>query len=120
MLHLPASGIEHPERVFAALALAMRYGGDADMPELVNVRGMLDERQIQDATVLGLALRLAYSLSGATATLLRRTGLRVESKGITLLLPKGGSVMFGEAVQRRLEALGRALDIRTDTAESSD
>ncbi len=119
ILHLPVSGIEHPERVSAALALAMRYGGDVDMPELRGVRRMLDEAQEQDAIVLGLALRLAYSLSGATASLLRRTGVRLDGKTLALVLPEGGRVMLGEAVQRRLEALGRALDCRTETAESA-
>lgn len=118
MLHLPVAGIEHVERVIGALALAVRYGGDLDAPEIAALRGMLDEQQKQRAIVTGLALRLAYSVSGATVELLSRTALRRGDGQVTLLLPPGEEAMHGEAVQRRLDALGRALGVAAGVAEA--
>lgn len=116
MLHLPFGGIEHAERIIAALALAVRYGGDLELPEVMAVRAMLDEAQQSRAVVIGLGLRLAYSVSGATVELLSRTRLAADDARITLLLPPGEEAMNGEAVQRRLDALGRAVGKQTAVA----
>jgi exopolyphosphatase/guanosine-5'-triphosphate,3'-diphosphate pyrophosphatase len=113
ILHLPIGGIEHVERIMAAIALAARYGGDLDVPDVAAVRGLLDEAQMQRAIVTGLALRLAYSVSGATVELLSCTALACDDTRVTLLLPSGEEAMHGEAVQRRLDALGRALSKQT-------
>lgn len=118
ILHLPIGGIGHVERVMAAVALAVRYGGDLDQPEVVAVRAMLDEAQQQTAIVTGLGLRLAYSVSGATVELLSRTALSAEGGRLTLLLPPGEEAMHGEAVQRRLDALGRALGRQTAVSDA--
>jgi exopolyphosphatase/guanosine-5'-triphosphate,3'-diphosphate pyrophosphatase len=110
ILRLPVSGIDHFERAAAALTLAIRYGGNADAPEMRPLRALLGDEARQRAIVMGLALRLVYSLSGATPELTRRTGLTLTDDAVTLMLPDGEDVMLGEAVQRRLEALGRALN----------
>jgi exopolyphosphatase/guanosine-5'-triphosphate,3'-diphosphate pyrophosphatase len=116
MLHLPIGGIEHVERVMAALTLAARYGGDFETQEVAVVRGMLDETQLHRAVVTGLGLRLAYSVSGATVELLSRTALKRDEARVTLVLPADEEAMHGEAVQRRLDALGRALGLATGVA----
>jgi exopolyphosphatase/guanosine-5'-triphosphate,3'-diphosphate pyrophosphatase len=79
---------------------------------------MMDEAASAHALTLGLALRLAYSLSGATPKLLVQSSLRLAAGRLTLLLPRNGSIMYGEAVGRRLDALGRALgrSVATSTA----
>ena len=109
ILRLPIGGIEHDERVFAAASVAARYAGTLDPVATQPVLRMIDEPAAARALVLGLALRLAYSLSGATPKLLAQSALRLAGERLTLVLPRNGSIMFGEAVGRRLEALGRAL-----------
>jgi exopolyphosphatase / guanosine-5'-triphosphate,3'-diphosphate pyrophosphatase len=109
ILRLPIGGIEHGERVFAAAAVAARYAGNLEPVAAEGVLRLIDEASMGRALVLGLALRLAYSLSGATPGLLRETSLRASSDRLSLHLAKDGAVMYGEAVNRRLEALGRAL-----------
>jgi exopolyphosphatase/guanosine-5'-triphosphate,3'-diphosphate pyrophosphatase len=76
---------------------------------------LLSDQARHEADLLGLGLRLAYSLAAAPA-LLDRTALARSGSRLTLNLPKGEEAMFGEAVQRRLEALGRALDLPIGTA----
>ncbi len=117
ILHLQMAGIDHPSRVEAAIAVAVRYGAGLDLHEIDAVRGMLDEARQRRSLVVGLALRLAYSLSGATPELLRRTQLVVGNDRLMLRLPRDGEVMSGEAVDRRLEALGRALERETAVVE---
>jgi exopolyphosphatase / guanosine-5'-triphosphate,3'-diphosphate pyrophosphatase len=109
ILHLPIAGIDHGSRVFAAAAVAVRYAGGLEPFASEPVLRLIDESAMARAVVLGLALRLAYSLSGATPKLLAETSLRLSDGRLTLTLPKNGDSMSGEAVDRRLEALGRAL-----------
>jgi exopolyphosphatase/guanosine-5'-triphosphate,3'-diphosphate pyrophosphatase len=113
VLHLQLSAVDHPGRVAAAIAVAVRYGGDLELPEIAPVLALLDEAQRRRAQLVGLALRLAYSLSGATPVLLARTRLSLSADALRLHLPGDGSVLSGEAVERRLEALGRTMELAT-------
>jgi exopolyphosphatase/guanosine-5'-triphosphate,3'-diphosphate pyrophosphatase len=118
ILRLPIGGIEHGERVFAAAAVAARYVGSLEPVASEPVLRLIDETATNRALTLGLALRLAYSLSGATPRLLNETELRLNGDRLTLMLPKDGAVMYGEAVDRRLDALGRALGRRVERGSS--
>jgi exopolyphosphatase / guanosine-5'-triphosphate,3'-diphosphate pyrophosphatase len=78
-------------------------------------RTLLDDSAAAEARSLGLALRLAYTLSGGALELLDQVQLSREPNGIALELPPTGSLFTGEAVQRRLDALGRALGLSART-----
>ena len=119
ILRLPIGGIEHRERVFAAAAVAARYAGTLE-PTGQTVLRLVDEPRLGQALILGLGLRLAYSLSGATRRLLKETSLRLAADRLTLVLPKNGAVMYGEAVDRRLEVLGRAIGRAVATASARE
>ena len=112
-LRLPVAGITHSERVTVALILAIRYGGYADADFIDPVRGLLTEEDVIFAQRVGTTIRLAYSLSGGTPHMLGLTSIEKSSAKLTLHLPKGGETLFGEAVQRRLDAVGRAFDLPT-------
>jgi exopolyphosphatase / guanosine-5'-triphosphate,3'-diphosphate pyrophosphatase len=110
-LTMPVAQLDHAERVFIAAALHARYGGAADDPAKALTRTLLDDAAAADARGLGLALRLAYTASGGALELLDQVRLTREPTGIALELPPTGSLFTGEAVQRRLDALGRALGL---------
>ena len=76
---------------------------------------MLGDREAADARNFGLALRLAYTLCGGALDLLSEVQLSRDGDTLTLELPAEGSLFQGEAVERRLGALGRALGVKTDT-----
>jgi exopolyphosphatase/guanosine-5'-triphosphate,3'-diphosphate pyrophosphatase len=114
-LRMPVGAIAHRERVFIALALHARYGGGIGDPVTVPTRGLLDDAAAAEARILGLALRLAYTLCGGALSLLDQVRLRRDSNGLILEVPANGSLFTGEAVQRRLDALGRALGLATRT-----
>ena len=112
-LRMPIGAISHQERVFIASALHARYGGAPDDPIKAPTRALLDDREAAEARSLGLALRLAYTLCGGALELLGNVALKREDSALVLELPPTGSLFQGEAVERRLAALGRALDLTT-------
>jgi exopolyphosphatase / guanosine-5'-triphosphate,3'-diphosphate pyrophosphatase len=66
--------------------------------------------------VLGIALRLAYTLSAGTKDLLAGTRLRIEGPRLILQLRENSGVFAGESVIRRLERLAQVLGLQA-TAE---
>jgi exopolyphosphatase / guanosine-5'-triphosphate,3'-diphosphate pyrophosphatase len=114
-LRMPIGAISHQERVFIASALHTRYGGAPDDPIKASTRSLLDDRQATDARNLGLALRLAYTLCGGALDLLHEVRLVRDGGTLRLELPAQGSLFQGEAVERRLAALGRALNLSPQT-----
>jgi exopolyphosphatase / guanosine-5'-triphosphate,3'-diphosphate pyrophosphatase len=113
-LTMPVAQLDHYERVFIASALHARYGGASDDPLRAATRPLLDDAE-SEARALGLALRLAYTLSGGALELLDEVGLARHPDGLVLELPATGNLFIGEAVQRRLDSLGRALGLATRT-----
>ena len=114
-LRMPVAQLNHHERVFIGLTLHARYGGSADDPVKAATRPLLGEGETAEARALGLALRLAYTLCGGALELLDEARLARDAHGIVLELPPAGSLFTGEVVQRRLDALGRALGLATRT-----
>ncbi|HXV23571.1 MAG TPA: Ppx/GppA family phosphatase [Alphaproteobacteria bacterium] len=108
-LHLPFVGIDHGGRCFLALSLHARYGGSPEEGTTSLPRGLLDAELRERAVSLGLALRLAYALTGAAPELLRHSRLELQEGRIVLAMEPRWRILAGDAVRRRLEALGRAL-----------
>ncbi len=110
VLRLPVVGIEHSERAQLAITSLIRYGGRLDDPVLRPLRPLLSDGQVMRAEVLGLALRLAHSLTGGLTGLLNRIGLRLAADRMELLLPADLVGLRGDVVDRRLDALARVLN----------
>ena len=110
VLRLPVVGIGHEERAALAVAILVRYGGRADDPIVRPLRALLTDGQIIRADVLGLALRLAHTLTGGVTALLNRIGLRLAADRLELLLPSDLAGLRGDVVERRLDALARTLN----------
>jgi len=68
--------------------------------------------------VLGVALRLAYTLSAGTPDLLAGTALHLSGSRLILRLQEDSGVFAGESVMRRLDRLAQAvgLEAATETA----
>jgi len=109
-LYMPAAGLSHRERAFLAVALHARYGGSESVIR-DTVSRLMDEENLADARRTGLALRLAYTVSGGVPGLLRRASLVLERGNLVLRVPGRGPLQGGEAVERRLAALARALGV---------
>src|SRR5487761_1406968 len=107
-LYMPVAGIDHAGRAFVAAALHARYGGRGTV-ELLAPLELLDESELPTARVIGLALRLAYTISGGVPAALHGTMLALQGHEILLSLNGDGAQRFGESVQRRLDALAKAM-----------
>lgn len=110
VLRMPLAGIDHPGRAFLALAVHTRYAGMDETQVTRPAFHLLDEEGLREAYRLGLAFRLAYTLGAGSAALLRGTSLSLGGNRLRLQIPKARRVLVGEAVERRFEALARALD----------
>jgi exopolyphosphatase/guanosine-5'-triphosphate,3'-diphosphate pyrophosphatase len=106
ILRLPVAGIDHAGRAFLALSIFVRYGGRADEAP---VSGLLAPGLVARAEILGLALRLAQTLTGGVIGLLGRTSLVLDDERLTLTLPPDLAALAGEVVHRRLDSLARAM-----------
>jgi exopolyphosphatase/guanosine-5'-triphosphate,3'-diphosphate pyrophosphatase len=120
----PGIGLDHQARAFLALAVALRYEAESDAAFLRPARLLLDVETANHAEVLGIALRLAYTLSAGTKDLLAGTRLRIEGPRLVLRLRENSGVFAGESVIRRLDRLAQALGLQAaaqpDLAEAAE
>jgi exopolyphosphatase / guanosine-5'-triphosphate,3'-diphosphate pyrophosphatase len=112
VLRQPGVGLDHQSRAFLALAVALRYEAESDAAFLRPSRLLLDIDSANRAEVLGIALRLAYTLSAGTKDLLAGTRLRIEGPRLVLHLQPNSGVFAGESVIRRLERLAQAVGLQ--------
>ena len=111
VLRMPLTGIDHPGRALLALSVFTRYDGAAEGEVTRPAWLLLSEDDLREAYLLGLGLRLAYTMSGGT-DLLRRARLETDAKTLRLVVGARHRALIGEAVERRLDAIARALDRR--------
>ncbi len=110
----PGIGLDHPARAFLGLTLALRYEAEPEAAFLRPAVLLLAPEAVARATVLGVAMRLAYTLSAGTAQLLAGTRLALGGR-LTLELAEGSGVFAGESVTRRLDRLALALGLDATT-----
>ena len=115
VLRQPGVGLDHHARAFLALAVAVRYEADADAAFLHSARLLLDMSSGARAEMLGIALRLAYTLSAGTPDLLAGTSLAVAGDRLVLRLQENTGVFAGESVLRRLDRLAGAMGLEAVT-----
>ena len=108
VLLYPFAAIDHAERAFIAYAVYTRYGGSNDPSDAEPALALLSAESAARARLVGMALRLAYTLSAGVPFLLRKTELRLKDGKLRVKLPDDGSIPSGEVVERRLEALVEA------------
>jgi exopolyphosphatase/guanosine-5'-triphosphate,3'-diphosphate pyrophosphatase len=108
-------GLDHHARAFLALTMALRYEAPPDAPFLAPARSLLDMHATRRAETLGVALRLAYTLSAGTPQLLAGTSLTLAPGALILGLAEANGVFAGESVLRRLDRLAQMLGLEGQT-----
>jgi len=104
------SGADHRARALIATSIYHRYTGDEDFPSELSLAGLLDKDDERRALRLGLAWRLAFSLSASAAGELGYYRLRLTPAKIVLEVPTKREAIAGEPVQKRLGALADSFD----------
>ncbi|MBI1261556.1 MAG: Ppx/GppA family phosphatase [Rhizobiales bacterium] len=115
ILLAPFSGVDHPGRLFLARVGYHRHEGRGEPEMIGNLTGILTAEENNRALILGLALRLAFTLCAATTGMLPRTKLEISEQNVTLLVPRRYEPLLGEVVSKRLSALARALNRKGET-----
>lgn len=112
LCEFPFVALDHAERVFIALAIHRRYGGNDGEPGLEAAATLLDPALRQRAGVLGCALRLGYRFSGSVPELLDHARLEVASDRVLLRLSTDEDVPDSEPVRSRLKDLAKSLGMK--------
>lgn len=115
-LRVPFAGLTHPERVWIALAILVRYNGEPRSPFASPLLALVEDAEADRACAVGHALRLAYTLSGSAPGLLGDTALEVAKGRLVLRLLRRRELFAGESVERRLGALARAMGLESKIA----
>lgn len=103
------AGLDHPDRIFLGLALLNRYRASAPVEEVRRYGELLSPERINEAAVLGRAIRLGAMLSGAAIGVLEEATLTLADNRLVLALVGGAREFAGEAVDRRLQTLASRL-----------
>ena len=105
-------GIDHEGRIFLALALMSRYKKIAISKQLKGPLRILNLRRSKQAIALGRAMRLGAMLSGSSVVNLKKSKIFLNKKTVNLVIKKSGNDLAADTVEKRLEALAEALNIK--------
>ncbi len=100
-------GLDHTGRIFIGMSLFHRYSKSVDPSGYRALSEFLSPEERQNAKKLGRAMRLGALLGGATTDQMGVLG--IDSGHVKLDFEGRGQGIFGEAIQRRLDALARAV-----------
>lgn len=105
-------GIDGRGRMLIGLALFCCYGGNLT-PWLNDMAAKIcDAGEIKTARAWGLALRLGQRLTGGTGRPLETSRLQLSARSLLLCIDAAYASLYGEVVERRLNALADALALK--------
>lgn len=106
-------GLDHPGRVFLGLALLHRYKNSRAGSRMERLFTLLTEDELQEAEVLGKALRFGAMFSVGDPSRAGRLVWQPKKKILELQLTEDGRGLFGEVAQARFTALALAMKAAT-------
>ena len=113
--HAAMAGIDHPGRMFLALASYFRHTGSVDDKDVsadlsTRLMALLQPRMIKRARIVGAAIRAAHMLSIGRPGIIPDTGLRCEGDTLVLTIPDAFAALDGERLRRRFAGLAALID----------
>ena len=109
------SGVDHPARVFIAMAVGYRHIGDNKVGERDSVLlSLLGAGEQKRAMLVGAAIRSVHMLSAGAPGIILRTPLSFESRKLVLSLPKDLAVLNGERLRKRFAVVGELLERQSE------
>lgn len=110
-------GLKHSERIYLGLALLHRYSNKREGSRFEDLYTLIDEKDAQEAVVLGKAMRFAAMLWLRSDARLGQLSWYPKKKKLELSLSPEAEALFGEVAEARflslVEALGAEPLIRT-------
>jgi exopolyphosphatase / guanosine-5'-triphosphate,3'-diphosphate pyrophosphatase len=108
-------GIDHPGRVFLALAIYFRHVGVGREEEQADslserLKDIAPKKVYRRARIIGAAIRAAHMLSIGRPGIIDETPLAYDKGKLVLALPRQHAALDGERVRRRFAALAQLLE----------
>jgi len=112
-------GLDHPGRVFLGLALLHRYKNSRSGSRLEPVFRLLNDEELQDAEVLGKAMRFGAMFAVGDPARAGKLVWSPKKLHLELQLTEEGRGLFGEVAIARFAALATALKATTKLTEAA-
>jgi len=105
------AGVDHPGRVFVALAVCYRHIGDGKLqgPDSKLVP-LLSSAEQKRAILVGAAIRAVHMLSAGAPGIITRTPISYDGRKLVLSVPKDLAVLNGERLRKRFAVVANLLD----------
>jgi exopolyphosphatase/guanosine-5'-triphosphate,3'-diphosphate pyrophosphatase len=113
----PIVGLDHNERARLALMIYARYSGRVEGDQLANVSALMSQAEATHARQVGKTLRLALTITGGVPELLDGIAIERSADRLRLRANADSRHLIGHVVRRRLEALGRSMDLTPEIAD---
>ncbi|MGR3571691.1 Ppx/GppA family phosphatase [Brevirhabdus sp.] len=107
-------GLDHPGRVFLGLALLHRYKNTRSGSRFEPVLDLLTEREVQEAEVLGKAMRFGAMFSVDDPDRMGHLEWFPKKRLLRMVLDEESRDLFGEVAGARFNALAVALEAESD------
>ena len=111
ILRMPLTGADHRERVMLGLAVASRHAALGPTLKRLGLGKLINREEKRQATGIGLAMRLAYTISGGAVSVLMQFRLERTEEMLALSGPQDAHILVGNTVQRRLRVLAEKLGL---------
>jgi len=102
-------GLDHPGRVFLGLSLLHRYKNSHSGSRLEPLFRLLTEDEMQEAEVLGKAMRFGAMLAAGNPSHAGSLRWKPKKRLLELHLTEQGEGLFGEVARARFTSLSQAL-----------
>jgi len=106
-------GLKHFERVSLGFALLHRYKNNRP-GQFEPLAEMLTEQELNQAVILGRAMRFGSMLAGAAPESLAQLKWQPKKKVLTLILDPKYADLYGEVAEARFQSLANALGATID------
>ncbi len=107
-------GIDHAGRAYLALTVFYRYEGLMDDALSPAIRSLSNPRLMKLARILGATLRVAALISASMKGVLLKSKLSLVNGKLVLALPAELADMQGDRLTKRLNQLGRVMDLEAE------
>jgi exopolyphosphatase / guanosine-5'-triphosphate,3'-diphosphate pyrophosphatase len=115
MAYAALAGIDHPGRVFLAMASYYRHAGPSGKTDEVaelsdKLARLLPGRLLERAKIVGAAVRAAHMLSIGHAGIIDEVPLSYEKDKLVIHIPRRYQALNGDRLQRRFATLAGLLE----------
>ncbi|GEM_PF-43398 len=113
-------GLDHQGRVFLGLSLLHRYKNSRSGSRLDALFRLLSEEEIQEAEVLGKAMRFGAMFAGGDPVRAGKLDWLPKQRILRLKLTPLGEDLFGEVAMARFNSLAQSLRAKTEIIRMQD